>query len=223
MKNRLKAIIWDFDGTIADTQKIHAKTEVQTLKKYGIKISEHEITKRFAGVKLSIIFKTLFKENNADGDYLEAREIKWKMMHKLMTKQTPKFMLGVKKLLKEIKKSDIKMAIASSSIKNYLDFVIDKMKIKDLFEIILSGDDVKHGKPDPEIFLKTAKHLKVKPKQCLVIEDGTAGVIAAQKAKIKCIAVGDHIDKSILKKTSIYMDTLEKINIEKIKKLFHFL
>lgn len=220
MKNNLKAIIWDFDGTIANTQYTHAKTEVETLKKYGIKISESEITKRFSGVKLSIIFKTLFEENNISGNYKEAREIKWRAMHKIMIKETPKFMPGVKKLFKECKKENIKMAIASSSIKNYLDFVVNKMKIRNLFEFILTGDDVRRGKPDPEIFLKTAKRLKVKPEQCLVIEDGTAGVIAAQNAKMKCIAVGDHIDKSILKKTSVYIDTLEKVDLGFINKLF---
>lgn len=220
MKNNLKAIIWDFDGTIANTQYTHAKTEVETLKKYGIKISQREITKRFAGIKLSIIFKTLFEENNVSGDYKEARKIKWRAMHNLMIKETPKFMPGVKKLFKECQKENIKMAIASSSIKNYLNFVVNKMKIKNLFEVILTGDDVKKGKPDPEIFLKTAKYLKVKPEQCLVIEDGTAGVIAAQNAKMKCIAVGDHIDKSVLKKISIYVDTLKNVDLKFINKLF---
>jgi len=223
MKNKLKAIIWDFDGTIADTQKIHAKTEVQTLKKYGIKISERELTERFAGVKLSVIFKTLFDENNVKFGYEESRQEKWKMIRNILMKKTPKFMPGVKKLFRECKKQNIKMAIASSSIKNYIDLAIKKMGIKNLFEIIINGDDVKKGKPDPEIFIKTMKLLKISNKECVVIEDGTAGVIAAQRAKIKCVAVGDHIDKSKLKKTTIYIKSLTKIDLEKIKESFKFL
>jgi len=202
---------------------MHAKTEVQTLKKYGIKISETEITKRFAGFKLSVIFKTLFDENNIKFGYEESRKEKWKMIKNILMKKSPKFMPGVKKLFNESKKQGIKMAIASSSIKNYLDLAIKKMNIKNLFEVIVNGDDVKHGKPDPEIFIKTMKLLKISDKECIVIEDSTAGVIAAQRAKIKCIAVGDHIDKSKLKKNSIYIETLEKINLKKIKELFKFL
>jgi len=220
MKNRLKAIIWDFDGTIADTHGIHAKTEAETLKKYGIKISESEIIKRFSGVKLNVIFKTLFEENNAKGNHMQACEIKWRMMNKIISKNIPKYMPGVKNLFNECKKQNIKMAIASSSIRDYLDLAIKKMKIENYFEIIISGDDVKNSKPDPEIFLKAIKCLRLKPSQCLIIEDGTVGVIAAQNAKIKCIAVGDHIDKSILKKTSVHTDTLEKVNLDFINKLF---
>ncbi|MDD4290124.1 MAG: HAD family phosphatase [Patescibacteria group bacterium] len=222
MKHKLKAIIWDFDGTIADTQKMHAKTEVQTLKKYGIKISEHEITQRFAGVKLSVIFKTLFDENNITTGYLESRKIKWKMVDKIISKTAPKFMPGVKKLFRECKKQNIIMAIASSSIKSYLDRAINKMGIQKLFEVVVSGNDVRLGKPNPEIFIKTMKLLKISNKECIVIEDGNAGVIAAQKAKIKCIAVGDHIDKSIIKKTSMYVDSLKKLNLNFIKKYFGF-
>lgn len=220
LKHNLKAIIWDFDGTIADTEYKHAKTETAALKKYRINISNKTIVKRFAGVKLIDIFQTLFDENNVKEDCRQACTYKWKMMHEIINKKTPKFMPGVKKILKECERENIKMAIASSSIKSYLDLAIKKMKIKNFFEVIISGDDVKNGKPNPEIFLKTTKHLKVKPKQCLVIEDGTAGVIAAQSAKIKCIATGDHIDKSILKKTSIYIDTLKKVDLDFINNMF---
>lgn len=221
-KNKFKfgAVIWDFDGTIVNTEYIHAKTEVKTLKKYGINISSKEIVERFAGVKLINIFQTLFNEHGVKKDYLQACLFKWKMMNTIIKNKTPKFMPGVKKLLKELRKQNIQMAIASSSIKKYLDLVVNKMKIRNLFEIILSGDDVKRGKPNPEIFIKTAKYLNVKPEKCLVIEDGTAGVIAAQKAKMKCIAVGDHIDKSVLNKKSVYVNALKQVDLDFINKLF---
>lgn len=220
MKYKLRAIIWDFDGTIAKTEYMHAQTESQVLKKYGINISKNEIIKRFAGVKLIDIFKALFKENGIEKNCLDACILKWRAVKKITSKTPPKFMPGVKKLFKECKKQNIIMAIASSSVKNYLDLAINKMGIRDLFKVVVNGDDIKFGKPNPEIFIKTMKLLKISNRECVVIEDGTAGVIAAQSAKIKCIAVGDHIDKSVLKKTSIYIDTLKKIDLAFINKLF---
>ncbi|HNV97336.1 MAG TPA: HAD family phosphatase [bacterium] len=222
MKYKLRAIIWDFDGTIAKTEYMHAQTESQVLKKYGINISKNEIIKRFAGVKLIDIFKALFRENGVEKNCLDACILKWRAVKKIISKASPKFMPGVKKLFKECEKQNIIMAVASSSVKNYLDLAINKMGIRNLLKIVVSGDDVKLGKPNPEIFIKTAKLLKISNKECIVIEDGTAGVIAAQRAKIKCIAVGDHVDKSILKRTSMHVDTLNYINLEKIKNHFNF-
>lgn len=214
------AVIWDFDGTIADTQTIHAKTEVSTLKKYGINISEEEITRRFSGIKLSVIFKTLFDENNITIGYKESLELKWKMMTEIVKTQKIKFMPGAKELIIALFKNNIKMAIASSSIKSYLDLAIDSLGIRDKFRLVLSGDDIENGKPDPEIFIRSAKALRVENEACLVIEDATAGVIAAQSANMKCVAVGDHIDRNVLNKKSTYVDTLLNVDLNFLNKLF---
>lgn len=213
-KFNFSAVLWDFDGTIADTQTIHAKTEVDTLKKYGINISEEEITKRFSGVKLSIIFKTLFDENNIKTGYKESRELKWKTMIEIVKTQKITFMPGAKVLIETLFKNNVKMAIASSSIKSYLDLAIDSLGIRNKFEFVLSGDDVECGKPDPEIFIKAASILGVKNEACLVIEDGTAGVLAAQAANMKCIVVGNHFDKKVLTEKSIGVDTLEVVDFD---------
>ena len=101
-----------------------------------------------------------------------------------------------------------------------INFIIDALFIRDKFQFIITGSDVDKGKPDPEIFIKAANALGVEHEKCLVIEDGNAGVLAAQATNMKCIAVGDHIDKSILTKNSVYIETLEKVDLEFMNRLF---
>ncbi len=218
-KFNFDAVLWDFDGTIADTQILHAKTETETMKKYGIDISSEEITRRFAGVKLKVIFQTIFDENDVKADVQEACEAKWHLMDELVRGELPEFMPGAKELLDKLYNADIKMALATSSIKNYVDFMVDALSIRNKFQFIITGDDVELGKPDPEIFIKAASMLGLENEKCLVIEDGNAGVLAAQNANMKCIAVGDHIDKSILTEKSIYVDTLESVDFDFLSKL----
>ncbi len=218
-KFNFSAVLWDFDGTIADTQIIHANTEVEIMKKYGIDISSEEITRRFSGVKLKVIFQTIFDENNVVADVQEACEAKWHLMNKLLRQELPEFMPGAKELLDKLYNADIKMALATSSIKSYVDFIVDALLIRNKFQLIITGDDVERGKPDPEIFIKAASAIGVENEKCLVIEDGNAGVLAAQAANMKCIAAGDHIDKSILTEKSIYVDTLEIVDFDFLSKL----
>ncbi len=219
-KFNFDAVIWDLDGTITDTEYIHAKTEVELFKTFGIDITVEEIVKRFAGVRVQKIFQTVFEENNKSADYDELKKVKWKMMKKIVREENIQFMKGAKELIFLLSENNIKMAVASSSIKSYIRLLLRNFKIIDRFQFIISGEDVISGKPDPEIFICAAQALKVENEKCLVIEDATAGVLAAQSANMKCIAVGDHVDKNILKEKSIYANTLEKVDIEFINKMF---
>lgn len=219
-KYNFDAVLWDLDGTIVDTEYLHAKTEIEVLKQYGIDFSVDEMVKRFSGVKLMAIFETIFKENNVNKDYKEACIKKWKMMDEIIRQNSTNFMPGAKELLEKLYNDNIKMALATSSIKNYVDLIMQSTKIRDKFQFIITGEDVINGKPDPEIFIRAAEALNVNNEKCLVIEDGTAGVVAAQTANMKCLAVGDHIDKSILQKTNLYLESLENIDFGKINNLF---
>ena len=95
---------------------------------------------------------------------------------------------GVKELILNLKKSGIRVALASSS--RNADTVIRLLKIESLFEAIVDGTMITHSKPDPEIFLLAARKLGVAPEFCLVFEDAEAGVEAALRAGMKCIGVG---------------------------------
>jgi beta-phosphoglucomutase-like phosphatase (HAD superfamily) len=94
-----------------------------------------------------------------------------------------------------LKKAGFRLALASSSNFDHIQIVLKKLNLEDCFEVILSGDHVEKGKPNPEIYQKTAQKLRVRPEQCLVLEDTQTGVSAAKGAKMKCIAVPNQYTK----------------------------
>ena len=224
MKNKFnfQAVIWDLDGTISDTQDFHAQVQSDVLKKYyNINMTPDKLTKRFAGIPSHKIFKQIFEENNIKANYLKAEKLKWKIFSKGLKNKKLEALPGVINLIKKLKKDKIKLAVASSSPKKYVRYVLRRLKILNYFSVVTSGDEVTNGKPHPDIFNLVAKKLKIKNEFCIVIEDGTAGIIAGPSANMKCRGVGDDIDKSILKKTSTIISTLEKIEPEDLEKLFN--
>ena len=98
---------------------------------------------------------------------------------------------GVYTLLDELKQQNIPMALASSSAMSLIEAVVDKLNIRNYFQLLWSAEYEPFGKPHPGIFITTAKKLGVLPSQCLVFEDSVNGVIAAKAARMKCIAVPD--------------------------------
>ncbi len=121
-------------------------------------------------------------------------------------------MPGLHVLLDELGKHPVKVAIASSSRMPHITLVLSHLNKHYYFDAIVSGDGVKHGKPAPDIFLQTAEQLDVKPSNCLVLEDASSGVIAAEAAGMKVIAVPNRFTKDHdFSKADLVVPSLDKI------------
>lgn len=218
----IKAVIFDMDGVISDTQKLHASVEEKLLQRFGIRIKASEITEKFGGMPTKEIFKKLFKENKVSTDIDSIMEEKWEEMIKY-AKDSVSPVSGSIELINELKRQNFKLAISSSSPKKYVNVVLDKLKLKGKFDVITTQEEVKRGKPYPDISLLTAKKLETLPEECVVIEDGISGMMSAKRAGMKSIAF---IDKSRSTKTDngnypadLIVNDLKKINSKKIKSL----
>lgn len=209
----IRAVIFDMDGVISDTQKWHSQIESRILSKYGIKIKPAEITRRYSGVRDVDFLRDLFIQNHVRAKPGKASAEKWAEMRKKAEKGIPPIK-GAKKLIKSFKKSGLKLAVASSSPISFIETVLKKLEITQ-FDRISSSREVKNGKPSPDVFLLAARRIKVKPEECLVIEDGFSGMIAAKKAGMKCVA----LSKSKQNPADWTVGSLEKITLEKIQKL----
>lgn len=95
---------------------------------------------------------------------------------------------GIPQLIEQLKDSGIKLGLASSSSREFIEMILKSLNIIDKFDVILSGEEVKKGKPAPDVFLKTADLLGVNPCDCIVLEDSEHGITAAKAAGMKCIA-----------------------------------
>ena len=181
-----KAIIFDMDGVISDSQPIHAGLEEVLLREHGIEISAAELTRNYAGIPDRECAKIIFAKYGKEIDLDKFVENKWtKILDYARGRIRP--IDGAVELINKLKESNFKLAVASSSIPEFIYLVLSELKVKDKFDALTSGSEVKLGKPNPDIFLLAAQKLGVPPQECLVIEDAEHGVTAAKRAGMKCV------------------------------------
>jgi beta-phosphoglucomutase family hydrolase len=211
----IRAVIFDMDGVIAETEHIHIEAEKQTMLKYGIKISEDELHK-YTGTTARSMFTDLIKKYKLDTTFDRIFNEKERTLFKLLDEdvQPTKDVIDLLHRLREI---GIKLGIASSSHKRLVEYVLKKLKIIHLFDSVVSAEDVMNSKPDPEIFLLSADRLKVNPAECLVVEDSKLGVEAAKKAKMKCLGYQNpNSGNQDLSNADLVTDNFSKIDITKM-------
>lgn len=186
MGKKIKAIIFDMDGVISDTQRANSELEALCLKEHGIEISAEELARKYAGIPERDCAEIIFTAHGKKVDFDKFVEDK---LAKLTEFSRGKILAvkGSLELIKNLKENNFKLAVASSSTLEFIDLVLSELKIKNKFDVLTSGQEVKFGKPNPDIFLLTAEKLGLSPSECVVIEDAKNGVIAAKKAGMKCV------------------------------------
>jgi len=213
MKHMIKAVIFDLDGVISDTNKLHASIEASLLKENGINVKPDELMKNYAGLSDKEFFKKILKDYGISGDADTLYKEKWERMMPIAANNILPIP-GAIKIINDLKERGLKIGISSASPLKFIELVLSKLGLKEKFDAITSGEEVKYGKPNPEIFSLTAKKLKVNSQECLVIEDSDNGMTAAKKAGMKCIG----LVKEEAKKhpADLILTTLENLTVEKI-------
>ncbi len=213
----LKAVIWDMDGVIANTAPLHYEAWRKIAKKKGLNLTEEEFRATFGMKNPDILEKLFGKLEEAEVEKLSfEKEEEFRALARKGIGVFP----GVVPLLRELHESGIKQAIASSTPIENIKIIVTTLKINEYFEVIVTGEDVKHGKPHPEVFLKAKEKLEVAPSECLVIEDAEVGVEAAKRAGMKCLAVTNTLPREKLKKADLVVSSLEEVNLSILRQLF---
>lgn len=187
----IKAVIFDLDGVIVSTDEFHYQGWKRLADEESI-FFDRNINERLRGVSrmesLEIILEKATRKYNQN-EKNEMAERKNKYYRELLDTLSPNDILpGVINLIGELKNNPVKLAVGSSSRNTPV--ILDKIGLADFFDAISDGNQIKKSKPDPEVFLLAAEKLQIPPSQCLVVEDADAGVEAAKKAGMKCLAVG---------------------------------
>jgi len=195
---KYKGIIFDLDGVICHTDAYHYSAWKQVADQLGIYFDE-TINNRLRGVSrmesLDIILERYDQELSREEKEKYAKE-KNEIYKKLLTKMSPSDLESeVKETLDTLRSKGLKLAIGSSS-KNAA-FILKQIDLGDYFDAISDGNNITKSKPDPEVFLKAASYIKLMPKECLVVEDATAGLAAAIAGNMDCAAIGDAVGARI--------------------------
>ncbi len=184
------AIIFDMDGVLIDSERIAFKCFQEVFKEHNYKIDE-KFYLRLIGRNVKSIKIIMMKEYGPDFPFEIIYDKKVKMALEVTEKNGVIIKLGVHELLDYLNEKNYKIAVATSTKRERALQLLEEAKIKDKVNYVICGDQVENSKPDPEIFLKAAKGLKVNPEKCIVIEDSDAGITAAHAAKMIGIHVPD--------------------------------
>ncbi len=188
-KAKKKAVIFDMDGVISDTQELHAEVESALLNEYGIVMTPEEIAREYAGVSDRAMFRELFERYTVlTGSVEDVVRTKWERMHQAKDGRMVPIPNAIS-LIQDLKREGFKLAVASASPKAFIDEVLRTLRISAYFDAVVSAEEVAKGKPAPDIFLLAATLLGVAPHEVVVIEDGRSGMIGARAAGMACIGL----------------------------------
>lgn len=186
-----KAFIFDLDGVIVDTAKYHFLAWKKLAASIGVDFTEHQ-NEQLKGVsRVKSLEKILAWGNKTISDAV---------FNELMANKNTDYLTYIDKMNEEEILPDVtktldflrgkEQHIALGSASKNARMILEKVNILDKFDVIVDGNDVTKGKPDPEVFLKAAEHLNVPPERCIVFEDAVAGVQAANNAGMISIGIG---------------------------------
>lgn len=174
------------DGVLLDSEKLYMDMNQIFFKKLGVDISiaEHQT---FVGISATKMWTYIKDKFNLLHSVDELKELEKELKHTTLkeTKLVPT--LGATEFLEFLKQKDYTITIASSGLKKNIELILQKLDLEKYFDLVISGEQVVKGKPEPDIFLKVADHYNRQPNDCIVIEDSTNGVLAAKAAKMYCI------------------------------------
>ena len=230
----LRAVIFDFDGVITDSEILHLRAFNRVLAQYGIEITTKDYYKDYLGLTDFECFKLVTDKSQLQ---LDRRQIKNLIKQKTrifgeLAKTEGRIIEGVRYFLEMLKQNNIPMAICSGALLAEIALILEEARLRSFFAVIVSAEQIKKGKPDPEGFLLTLQKLNrivspaqagiqnpILPNQCIVIEDSHWGLEAARAAGMHTIAVTNSYDADQLAVAEKIIDHLSQMTINDLQEL----
>ena len=183
------AAIFDMDGTLVDNNPYHFKTWKALFEQYNrVEVTPELYNEQLSGVPGMVIMRNFFGD-----DYTEEQ------MTAMFADKTRNYkeayapyvapVNGLERFLTELKNAGVKLAVASSATEANIEFILSKLPVKHLFDTVVDGPRVSKAKPNPQIFLKAAEDLGIRPENCVVFEDSLSGVKAGNAAGMKVVGI----------------------------------
>ena len=182
------AVLWDLDGTLVDSTELHWIAWRDTMAAEGVAITREMFEATF-GWKNEPILKTWIGESAEKERMLRIADRKERSYRAALRRKGLQALPGAREWVERLHREGWKQAIASSAPLENVEAVLEVLDLGHDFEAIVSGDDVKEGKPDPRVFLLAAERLGVAPSRAIVVEDAAAGIEGARRAGMKSIGV----------------------------------
>ncbi len=213
------SVIFDMDGVLADTGPIHFVSWVKMANEIGYNFSKEFFEKTFGQQSPTIVRKLV--GHGIEQELVEKWAALKEQYYREIVKDKLKPLPGVKQIIQVLKSYKFKLAVGSSGPRENVELLINALRLKEDFDVLISAAEVKNGKPAPDVFLISAEKLKIEPINCLVIEDAPVGIEAAKRAGMKSIALTTTHEKNELLNADLIVKDLSKVSIQDIMALLN--
>ena len=222
--NKLHGLIFDVDGVIADTEAVNARVSIKVFADlFGVEGVVREDFEAGLGRGAEEYVKAGARAHGlelTDEQVEQATQLRQEYFLNILTEEPLPPFPGVLEIMDEaMQREDFRVAIATSGTLEKSRAVLNAVGVPYRKMVYINGNDVKHKKPDPELFLTAAHRMGIQPANCVVIEDAPNGVQAAKAAGAKCIAVTNSTTAAKLTEADLICDSLEQITVETIIKM----
>lgn len=220
MKERQKAIIFDMDGVLINSEPLWQQAEVEVFNNIGIPLTK-TMSAETMGLRIDEVIKywdVKFPDININQTQV-AEKIIDRM--KQLISEIGQPLSGAIEAVQLCQKMNLPLALATSSSMDLVTRVLQKLELTNVFEVIASAEKEKFGKPHPAVYLTTSDRLRVEPTQCIAFEDSINGVISAKAARMKCVAIPapENRDDQRFSLADITLKSLTEVNQEWLEKL----
>ena len=215
----LKGVIFDMDGVIVNSEPLHVKFECDILKSLGVDFPAEGFSE-YAGLAMDKFWASLKERYSLRQSVEELLAYDTAMRAKAFREQESfDVPVGVTSFIKSLKRAGIPLALASSSHTMVIDAIVDKLRFRRYFDVIVSGFELKNGKPAPDIFLYAADLLGSPHSDTVVIEDTANGVLAAKNAGMRCVGYQNPTNptRQDLSKADLVIGSFEDISLEQLR------
>jgi beta-phosphoglucomutase len=183
-----RAFIFDMDGTIVDNMRFHGEAWVKFFAEIGHETDPDDFLVRTAGMTNHEIFRQMFGDE-ADEEQIKKYATRKEELYRDSFRPVMTAVAGLIEFLEKAQSWGVKMAVATSAPPENIEFVLDGLDLRKYFSAVTGAHEIANGKPDPEIFLKSAMKLGIEPQNCIVFEDAFKGFEAAHAAGMKSVAI----------------------------------
>lgn len=211
----IKAVIFDMDGTLVDTEPIYHQTNKALYEHLGVKLNE-ALKLSFIGIDSKKKWSLIKANTNLSQPVTELMALSKRYKLEALTEEKIPVFSGVPELIENLLHDDVKICLASSSNWQIINHNLSKTGLEKYFPHKVSGEDIENGKPSPDIFFSAAQLIDVSPKECLVIEDSKNGVLGALAAGMSCVAHKDKNSRQDLSMADLVIDSYSTPNRNRI-------
>jgi beta-phosphoglucomutase family hydrolase len=210
--------IFDWDGVIIDSGKLHAQSWRLLASELGTTIAPDSFIRGF-GMKSARIIEEIHGWAHEPSEIARLTNRKEALYRELVASGEIAPLPGVVEWLHRLHEAGVPCAVASSTQRLNIDAVLNRIGLQQAFQEIISAEDVTHGKPNPEVFMKAAARLQIAPERCVVFEDAHVGIQAAHAAGMKVVAVATTHPAEQLSAADLVVRRLDDLDVEQISTL----